>query len=55
MTSCAEALEKEIQFMIKRLLIVLEPAITVFVAMIVAFIAIAVYLPFYNVFTMMPK
>ncbi|HOY64388.1 MAG TPA: type II secretion system F family protein [bacterium] len=55
MTSCAEALEKEIQFMIKRLLIVLEPAITVFIAMIVAFIAIAVYLPFYNVFTMMPK
>ena len=53
--SCADALEKAVQHLVKRLLIVLEPAITVVIAMVVAFIAIAIYIPFYQLLTLIPQ
>jgi type IV pilus assembly protein PilC len=53
--SCSEALDKELTFLTKRLIIVLEPLLTIFVAMIVAFIAIALYLPIFNFLTFIPK
>jgi type IV pilus assembly protein PilC len=53
--SCSGALDKELTFLTKRLIVVLEPLLTIFVALIVAFIAIAMYLPIFNFMTYMPK
>ncbi|HOO57242.1 MAG TPA: type II secretion system F family protein [bacterium] len=53
--NCTAVLEKEIQFMVKRTMIMLEPAVTIVVALVIAFIAIAIYLPFYQIMTLVPK
>ncbi len=53
--SCSNALDKELVFMTKRLIVQLEPLLTIFVAMVVAFIAIAMYLPIFSFMTSMPK
>ncbi|MFA6450636.1 MAG: type II secretion system F family protein [bacterium] len=53
--SCSEALDKELAFLTKRLIIILEPLLTIFVACIVAFIAIAMYLPIFSFLTFVPK
>ncbi len=53
--SCSDVIEKEIAFLTKRLITILEPMLTIFVALIVAFIAIAMYLPIFNFLTFMPK
>ena len=45
----AEFLEKDIDRIIKKLLVKLEPAITVGLAGIVGFILLAVYLPMFDV------
>ncbi len=51
----ADALEKELNHLIKRLLLILEPLITVFVAFIIGFIAIAMYLPIFNIVSFAPN
>jgi len=53
--SCSDVIEKEIAFYTKRLITILEPMLTIFVALIVAFIAIAMYLPIFNFLTFLPK
>ncbi|HOX28086.1 MAG TPA: type II secretion system F family protein [bacterium] len=52
---CSEAIEKELQYLIKKFLILLEPMLTIFVAMIVAFVAVAIYLPIFYFITQAPK
>jgi type IV pilus assembly protein PilC len=55
LVSCSEAMDKEIAYLTRRLIIILEPILTIFVALIVAFIAIAMYLPIFNFLTFIPK
>lgn len=52
LNGCADAMDKEIDHLIKQLLIALEPAMIVVIAIIVAFLAIALYLPVFSSFTM---
>ncbi len=52
--TCSGALEKEIEYYTKRLLLYIEPLVTIFVALVVGFIAIAMYLPIFNI-VMAPK
>lgn len=42
---CAQAIEKEIEHLVKRFMVFLEPAITIFAALVVLFFAVAFYLP----------
>lgn len=51
MGSCADAIDKEIDHLVKQLLLILEPALIVLIAIIVAFLAIAIYLPVFSTFT----
>jgi len=48
---CANALDKEIDHLVKQLLIALEPALIVLIAIMVAFMAIALYLPIFSSIT----
>lgn len=52
---CCNALEREINHLMKKLLLILEPMITVAVALIIGFIAIAMYLPIFNIVSLAPK
>lgn len=45
---CADALDRELEHYVKRFLFMLEPLLTVMIAVVVGFIAIAVYLPIFN-------
>lgn len=45
---CAEALEQDVEFSAKRLLVILEPALTLILAGVVGFIAMAIYLPMFD-------
>lgn len=51
LNSCADAIDKEIDHLVKKLLLILEPALIVMIAIIVAFLAIAIYLPVFSTFT----
>lgn len=48
---CADAMEKELEHTSKRLLFALEIALIIVVAIVIAFIAIAVYLPMFELIT----
>lgn len=48
---CADAMEKELEHTSKRLLFVLEIGLIIIVAVVIAFIAIAVYLPMFELIT----
>jgi type II secretory pathway component PulF len=53
---CSNAIDKEIEHFIKKFIIFLEPAVTVFVALIVVFFAFAFYLPIMQIiYSQMPK
>ena len=45
---CADAVDKELEHYIKRFLLMLEPLLTVFIAAVVAYIAISIYLPIFS-------
>lgn len=51
LNSCADAIDKEIEHLVKQFLLVLEPAMIVMIAIIVGFLAIAIYLPVFSTFT----
>lgn len=55
LVKCSDAMEKELEHLLKRLLFVLEIGLIVLVAAVIAFIAIAVYMPIFEIITSSPK
>jgi len=48
----ADYLDKEIEISVKRLLAILDPIMTIFIAVIIGFMTISIYLPMFNITSM---
>lgn len=51
LNKCALGLDAEIEYSLKRILVTLEPLLTLILALIVTFIALSIYLPMFDLFT----
>lgn len=54
MEKCADALDSELEYMIKRLLYFIEPAITILLTLFIAFVAASLYLPIFHLVSSIP-
>lgn len=52
---CADSLDRDVEFSSKRMLAVIEPSLTMILAGVVAFIALAIYLPMFDLVGMVSK
>ncbi len=52
---CADNLDRDVEFSAKRMIVVLEPSLTMILAGVVAFIALAIYLPMFDLMNLVSR
>lgn len=52
LTRSSDYLDQEVESVVKRLLAVLDPLLTIFIAVIIGFIAVSIYLPMFNAYNL---